>query len=114
MVKFYFKNDAAGVYISSADWMPRNLVRRIELLTAIKDATAQKKIIRILKLQCSDNVLSHELQNDGSYTKVKHNEIKAINNHKLLEDYVNKIAKATKKETSVYVQQLVNRLIIES
>jgi len=111
---FYFKNDAAGVYISSADWMPRNLVRRIELLTAIKDSSAQEKIIQILKLQCSDNILSNELQNDGSYTKVKRNGIKAINNHKLLEDYVNKIAKATKKETSVYVQQLVNRLFIES
>jgi polyphosphate kinase len=112
---FYFKNDAAQVYISSADWMPRNLVRRIELLTAIKDDAAQKKIIQILKLQCSDNVLAHELQSDGTYIKLKpEDNEKAINNHKLLEEYVNKIAKATKKETSTYVQQLVNRLFIES
>ena len=111
---FYFKNDASQVYISSADWMPRNLVRRIELLTAIKDEEAQKKIIQILKLQCSDNVLAHELQKDGTYIKLKHDGQKAMNNHKLLEDYVNKIAKATKKETSTYVQQLVNRLFVES
>ncbi len=111
---FYFKNDAAQVYISSADWMPRNLVRRIELLTAVKDESAQRKIIQILKLQCSDNLLAHELENDGSYAKLKADGDKAINNHKLLEDYVNKIAKATKKETSTYVQQLVNRLFVES
>jgi len=111
---FYFRNDASQVYISSADWMPRNLVRRIELLTAIKDEAAQKKIIQILKLQCSDNVLAHELQSDGTYVKLKHDNTKAINNHKLLEEYVNKIAKATKKETSTYVNQLVERLFIES
>jgi len=112
---FYFKNDASQVYISSADWMPRNLVRRIELLTAIKDDAAKKKIIQILKLQCSDNVLAHELQSDGTYKKLKPKENeKPVNNHKLLEEYVNKIAKATKKETSTYVQQLVNRLFIES
>lgn len=112
---FYFKNDASKVYISSADWMPRNLVRRIELLTAIKDGDAKKKIIQILKLQCSDNALAHELQSDGTYRKIKPKEgEKVINNHKLLEDYVNRIAKATRKETSTYVQQLVNRLFIES
>ena len=112
---FYFKNDASAVYISSADWMPRNLVRRIELLTAIKDEDAKNKIIQILKLQCSDNALSHELQSDGTYIKVKSKESeKVINNHKLLEDYVNRIAKATRKETTTHVQQLVNRLFIES
>jgi len=110
---FYFKNDASQVYISSADWMPRNLVRRIELLTAVKDDDAQKKIIQILKLQCSDNVLAHELQSDGTYVKVKADE-RAINNHKLLEDYVNRIAKATRKETSSHIKQLVERLFIES
>ncbi len=112
---FYFKNDATQVYISSADWMPRNLVRRIELLTAIKDKTSKGKIIQILKLQCSDNTLSHELQSDGSYIKIKKGTSeRTINNHKLLEDYVNRIAKATKKETANHVQQLVNRLFIES
>ncbi len=110
---FYFKNDASQVYISSADWMPRNLVRRIELLTAVKDVDAQKKIIQILKLQCSDNVLAHELQSDGTYVKVKASE-RSINNHKLLEDYVNRIAKATRKETSSHIKQLVERLFIES
>jgi polyphosphate kinase len=95
--------------------MPRNLVRRIELLTAIKDEAAKQKIIQILKLQCSDNTLAHELQNDGTYIKVKPKDgERVINNHKLLEEYVNKIAKATRKETSTYVQQLVNRLFIES
>jgi len=112
---FYFKNDAAQVYISSADWMPRNLVRRIELLTAIKDEEAQAQIIQILKLQCSDNVLAHELQSDGSYIKVKHAEDeKLINNHKLLEEYVNKISKASKKETQRSVAQITSRLFMES
>ena len=112
---FYFKNDAAQVYISSADWMPRNLIRRIELLSAVKNEAARQKIIQILKLQCADNATAHELQSDGSYNKVKPKEgQKAINNHKLLEEYVNKIAKATKKDTPSQVQQLAQRLFIES
>ncbi|MFT7860114.1 MAG: RNA degradosome polyphosphate kinase [Sulfurimonas sp.] len=110
---FYFKNDASQVYISSADWMPRNLVRRIELLTAVKDEDAKKKTIQILNLQCSDNVLAHELKRDGTYVKVKAKK-RAINSHKLLEEYVNKIAKASRKESSTNIQDLVERLFIES
>jgi len=111
---FYFKNDEAQVYISSADWMPRNLVRRIELLTAIKDEKSREKIIQILKLQCSDNTLAHELQSDGSYIKIKKDGERSVNNHKLLEDYVNRISRATKKETASSVEQLVSRLFIEN
>ena len=111
---FYFKNDETQVYISSADWMPRNLVRRIELLTAIKDNLAKEKIIQILKLQCSDNTLAHELQSDGSYTKIERDGAKSINNHKLIEDFVNRVTKATKKESSTKIQQLASRLYIES
>ena len=111
---FYFKNDATQVYISSADWMPRNLVRRIELLTAIKDDAAKEKILQILQLQCADNMLSHELHSDGSYTRIKAENTKHINNHKLMEDYVNRIAKATKKESTSSVAQLAARLYKES
>ena len=111
---FYFKNDETQVYISSADWMPRNLVRRIELLTAIKDDASKDKIIQILKLQCSDNTLSHELQSDGSYKKINSELQKSVNNHKLLEDYVNRISKASKKEMASSVAQLATRLYTES
>ena len=110
---FYFKNDAAQVYISSADWMPRNLMRRIELLTAIKDVSSKDKILQILKLQCHDNSLAHELQSDGSYIKIKRDGEKPINNHKLLEDFVNRVSKATKKELNANVQELSSRIFVE-
>lgn len=110
---FYFKSDETGVYISSADWMPRNLTRRIELLTAIKDKKSKEKILQFLKLQCADNSLAHELQSDGSYIKVKSEDAKHINNHKHLEEYVNKIVKATKKESASVVEQLQTNLFIE-
>ena len=111
---FFFKNDATQVYISSADWMPRNLVRRIELLTGIKDEVSKDKIIQILKLQMADNTLAHKLQSDGSYMRIKRGNNKGINNHKLLEDYVNRITKATKKESSSSIEQLASRLFLES
>ncbi|MBW6488075.1 RNA degradosome polyphosphate kinase [Sulfurimonas sp.] len=110
---FYFKNDDTGVYISSADWMPRNLTRRIELLTAIKDPKAKEKIIQILKLQCADNALAHELQSDGSYIKVKNDGTKVINNHVLLEDYVNRVTKSAAKERASSIEQLAAKIFSE-
>ncbi len=111
---FYFKNDATQVYISSADWMPRNLLRRVELLTGIPDLVSKEKIIQILQLQCSDNTLSHELQSDGTYQKVKKENSKNINNHKFLEDYINRISKATKKKSPQEIQHIAARLFMES
>jgi len=110
---FYFKNDASAVYISSADWMPRNLVRRIELLTAIKDETAKNKILQILQLQCADNALSHELQSDGSYIKVKSEEENIVHNHRHMEEYVNRIVKASKKESTSYTSNLATLIFTD-
>ena len=111
---FFFKNDATQLYISSADWMPRNLVRRVELLTGIKDQAAKEKMLQVLNLQLADNTLAHQLHSDGSYTKVKHEGQKQINNHHFLEEYVSKIAKATKKMTPSDIQQIATRFFMES
>ena len=111
---FYFKNDTTQVYISSADWMPRNLVRRVELLTGIKDTDSKEKILQILNMQCSDNTLAHKLQSDGSYVQVtKEENQKALNNHKFIEDHVNRVAKATKKMSPQEIQQIAARLFME-
>ena len=111
---FYFKNDSDQVYISSADWMPRNLLKRVELLTGIKDQISKEKIIQILNIQCSDNTLAHELQSDGSYIRVKKGTGKTINNHKFLEDYVNRLSKPTNKKSPQEMQQIAARLLMES
>jgi len=111
---FFFKNDATQVYISSADWMPRNLVRRVELLTGIKDQVAKEKILQVLNLQLADNTLAHELHSDGTYAKVKRDGQKQLNSHKFLEDYVNRISKATKKMSPSDIQQMAARFFMES
>jgi len=111
---FYFKHAAPQLYISSADWMPRNLVRRIELLTAIEDTESAEKLLSMLQLQVSDNVLAHELQSDGNYRRVTHEQSKIINNQKLFESHTNKVYKSLKKDTPNYVQKLATRLLKES
>ncbi len=61
----YFRRGGDPLYfISSADWMPRNLDRRIELLVPVEDAMAQNKLFTILKTCLRDNVKGRELKED--------------------------------------------------
>ena len=110
---YFFKHDKVKCYISSADLMPRNLVRRVELMTPILEETLSQKIEQILMLQLADNTLRWELQEDGNYTKVPSLGEK-INSHNILEEYVNKIYNKTKKEIPNYVSRLANRILKES
>ena len=110
---YFFKHDKVKCYISSADLMPRNLVRRVELMTPILEETLTQKIEQILMLQLADNALRWELQEDGNYTKVPPLG-KTISNHCVLEEYVNKIHDKTKKETPNYVNRLANRILKDS
>jgi polyphosphate kinase len=111
---YYFKHATPQTYISSADWMPRNLLRRIELLTPISGEEISNKLMQVLQLQSSDNMLSYELQNDGTYTKVKHEAGNLIDSHKIAEIHTNKVYNSVKKQTPNYVQQLTTRLFKES
>ncbi|MCR5108057.1 MAG: RNA degradosome polyphosphate kinase [Lachnospiraceae bacterium] len=67
---YYFEN--AGhpeVFLSSADWMPRNLERRVELLFPIDDEKLKDRVIRIINIMLSDNLKAHFLKPDGRYVK---------------------------------------------
>ena len=110
---FYFKHGHPQMYISSADWMPRNLVRRIELMTGIEDEESKEKLLQLLTLQLTDNVLSHELQSDGSYHRVESGE-NPINSQLLLEQHTTKLYKSSKKRDTNYINKLASRLFKES
>lgn len=69
---FYFENNGMPeVYCGSADWMPRNLERRVEILFPIEQGELKRKVYHILELELKDNVKSHILMPDGSYVKDK-------------------------------------------
>ena len=68
---FYFENDGKPeYYCASADWMPRNLDRRVEILFPVEKPCLQEKLQDILDCQMRDNVKASMLQPDGSYEKV--------------------------------------------
>ena len=57
------------VFISSADWMPRNLDRRVELLVPVQEPSCQARLISILKTTFQDNVKARRLMSDGRYQR---------------------------------------------
>ena len=68
---FYFENDEhPEVYCSSADWMPRNLERRVEILFPVEEADLTERLRHILDSELKDNLKAYFLQPDGSYAKL--------------------------------------------
>ncbi len=110
---FYFKHSNPQIYISSADWMPRNLERRVELLTPIYDATIAEKLYGILQLQIGDNCLARELKENGEYIRLTP-EKSPVDSQKMMEDYVNSLYSSIKKEEPNKVKRLESRLFKES
>ena len=69
---FYFRNGGhEEVYLSSADWMQRNLSRRLEILFPVTDANLRRRLIDDLETFFADNVQAYELQSDGEYVPVE-------------------------------------------
>ena len=63
---FYFLNGGEEeIYMGSADWMPRNLDKRVEILFPVEDEDLKDEILHILKTQLADNTKAHLLQPDG-------------------------------------------------
>lgn len=58
------------VYMGSADWMPRNLDKRVEIVFPVEDADIKEEVMHIMDTLLKDNVKAHILQPDGTYEKV--------------------------------------------
>ena len=68
---FYFENGGnSEIYCGSADWMPRNLERRVEILFPIEDEKLKKKAYHILEGELRDTLKASVMLDDGTYEKV--------------------------------------------
>ncbi len=68
---YYFLNGGQEeVYLASADWMPRNLDRRVEILFPIEDEHLKKEVMHVLDIQLKDTIKAQMKQPDGTYEKV--------------------------------------------
>ena len=105
---YYFKNDTSKCYISSADLMPRNLIRRVELMTPIDEPKFAEKIEQILKLQLMDNQLRWRLKASGEYKRVT-SKRKRINSQDMLER--GKLVIKKKKRVAKYIDELADQII---
>lgn len=66
---YFFNGGTEEIYMGSADWMPRNLDRRVEIVFPVEDEAIKKELLHILDLEFKDNVKAHILQPDGTYEK---------------------------------------------
>lgn len=76
----YFENDhEPEIYMSSADWMPRNLERRVEIMFPVESEDLKERVMHILDLQFRDNVKKRTLMPDGDYRLIRQDDDEKLN-----------------------------------
>ncbi len=100
---FYFLNAGADeVYLGSADWMPRNLERRIEAVFPVDNPAHRATIRDLLTLMLQDNRQAWDLASDGSYTQRRPpSPEQEISTHKVLMDSYREIGRATGEHQAI-------------
>lgn len=92
---FYFENNGSyEIYCGSADWMPRNLERRVEILFPVEKEELKEELVNILHMELKDTVKASVLQEDGSYAKIDKRGKKPFNS----QEYFCREAKETAKK----------------
>ena len=100
---FYFENDEKyEIYCGSADWMPRNLERRVEILFPVDRPELKEELLHILECQLKDNVKASVLQPDGSYEKIdKRGKVLFQSQEAFCQEAIKKAKAAVEAETLV-------------
>ena len=81
---FYFENNRnSEIYCGSADWMPRNLERRVEILFPIEQQDLKEKVLHILECELKDTVKAHVMQKDGTFIKIDKRGKEIINSQEI-------------------------------
>lgn len=81
---YFYNNSQEEIYIGSADWMSRNLDRRVEVITPIKDPDIAKDLQEILGIMLADNRHAWELQSDGTYIQRNPVDSREANSQKMI------------------------------
>jgi polyphosphate kinase len=69
-IYYFYNNGQEEVYMASADWMPRNLDRRVEIMFPVEDTKLKEEVKEILRVTLRDNLKAHFLEADGTYEKM--------------------------------------------
>ncbi len=98
---FYFYSDGnEEIFMGSADWMPRNLDKRVEIVFPVEDENLKEEVKHILQIQLEDNVKAHILQPDGTYEKVDKRGKMLLNSQDFFCEEATRRAKIKQPETA--------------
>ena len=96
---YYFQNGGEEeIYLSSADWMPRNLDRRVEILFPVENERLKKEVMHILDIQLKDTLKAQVKKPDGTYEKVDRRGKQPLCAQQYFMDYARKLAKGQQEE----------------
>lgn len=99
---FIFENNGNPLYyMGSADWMPRNLDRRVELVFPVEDEDIKKRVAEIMNIMFKDTVNARKQSSDMSYKNIDKRGKKRINCQKYFSKLALKSQKKAMKETYV-------------
>lgn len=79
---YFYNNGQEDIYMGSADWMPRNLDRRVEIIFPVEDEELKGKIKHILDVQLSDNLKAYRMNDDGEYVRIDRRGRKSLSSQK--------------------------------
>ena len=94
----FYNNGFEEVYMGSADWMPRNLDKRVEILFPVEDDALKAEVIHILDIQLADNKKARILQKNGTYRRAAKGGHAKLNSQKYFCEEAKRAQKERKKQ----------------